>query len=468
MLIRAILTASLLALAFQGDPATEADLAFEKAEARARAGRFEEARAEYKRIVAKFPGTAAAKEAEWRSTPSAYLGWSDVVRNGPSKNRVDIVLMGDGYEIDHMGAFDKLSEDIPPLYARQSTFKEYFGYFNFVRAELLSAESGVDGFGREYDTALNGHTLNTFAGHVGIDRELVMKVMSRIPDTDGLAIVFVKNGVLGTGGGGIATIGGQEVRTIIHEFGHSFGGLSDEYESQQSHGQGANPQNGINVAASDDPKSAPWAHWIEAKHPGVGMVEGALGRVKGAWRPTSTGCVMSSGEDYCVVCREALVLRIYSVVDPIESVTPNPVAQGSRESLKFEGDALEIVANVMKPATHALEVTWWVLPEARLPASGGVSSKSGRTGIEGSRERWRRGPLEPITDEPRVVSKTNTTGVHKLVLKRTELAPGRYRVICRAKDTTRFRGDKWPWVLKDEYGLLESERGWWVEVGKGP
>jgi hypothetical protein len=376
--------------------------------------------------------------------------------------------MGDGYELDHMTAFANLSEDIPPLFARQSTFREYYSYFNFVRAELVSAESGVDGFGREYDTALNGKTLNTFAGHVGIDRDLVLKVMSKIPDTDGLAIVFVKNGVLGTGGGGIATIGGQEVRTIIHEFGHSFGGLSDEYESQQSHGQGANPRNGINVAASDDPTSAPWAHWIEAKHPSVGMVEGAMGRVRGAWRPTSTGCVMSSGEDYCVVCREALVLRIYSIVDPIESVTPNPLAQGSPESLKFDADAYEFVANVMKPATHALEVTWWVLPEARLPSSSGPSTKSFTTGVESLRDRWRRGPLEPIADEPRLVTKTNTTGVHKLALRRSELPPGRYRVICRAKDTTRLRGDKWPWVLKDENGLLESERGWWLEVPKGP
>ena len=33
----------------------------------------------------------------------------------------------------------------------------------------------------------------------------------------------------------------------------------------------------------------PWVHWLEAKHPGVGVYEGAAGRVKGAWRPTTTG-----------------------------------------------------------------------------------------------------------------------------------------------------------------------------------
>jgi hypothetical protein len=283
-----------------------------------------------------------------------------------------------------------------------------------------------------------------------------------MPDTDGLAIVFVKNGVLGTGGGGIATIGGQDVRTIIHEFGHSFGGLSDEYAEQQSHDQGP-VRDGINVSATDDPKSVPWAHWIAAKVPGVGVYEGALGRVKGAWRPTATGCVMSSSQDYCVVCQEALVLRIYSIVDPIESVTPEPQAMKLREPRKIGDAPLEIVVNVMKPSTHPLEVTWWILSESRFPRSGGAS-KWDEAGTAGPRERWRRGPLVEIKDEPKSVSRNNTTGVHKLVISSKDLEPGIYRVICRVKDTTKLRKEKFPWVLKDELGLLESERGWWIEV----
>lgn len=463
------LTIALLMAASIGsqDPATEAQEALDKAESRVQAGRYEEARTEYKRIAAKYPGTPAGTEAAKRALPSAYLGWADVVRNGPSKNRVDVVLMGDGYEMDHMTAFAKLSEDVPPLFARQPTFREYYSYFNFLRADMVSAESGVDGFGREYDTALNGHTLATYAGHVGIDRGLVVSALSHIPDADGLAIVFVKNGVLGTGGGGIATIGGREVKTIIHEFGHSFGGLSDEYQEQQSHGQGA-AQDGINVAASSDPKAVPWAHWLAAKRPGVGVVEGALGRVKGAWRPTTTGCVMSSDEVFCIVCQEALVLRIYSIVDPIESTTPAPQPQRLREATKIGDEPLEIVVNVMRPATHPLEVTWWILPEARIPKSGGAGSSTDQAGTAGPRERSRRGKLAEITDEPKSIVKNNATGVHKLVLSKNDLAPGRYRVICRVKDTTLLRGEKWPWVLKDDADLLESERGWWIEIPERP
>ncbi len=44
------------------------------------------------------------------------------------------------------------------------------------------------------------------------------------------------------------------------------------------------------------------------------------------------------------------------------------------------------------------------------------------------------------------------------------MEPGRYRVVCRAVDDTRISGDRYPWVLKDDHGLLESERAWWVKV----
>ena len=42
--------------------------------------------------------------------------------------------------------------------------------------------------------------------------------------------------------------------------------------------------------------------------------------------------------------------------------------------------------------------------------------------------------------------------------------PGLYRVIVRVNDPTKLRSERFAWVLKDEDGVLESERGWWVLV----
>mgnify|MGYP001449177987 CR=1 FL=1 len=76
----------------------------------------------------------------------------------------------------------------------------------------------------------------------------------------------------------------------------------------------------------------------------------------------------------------------------------------------------------------------------------------------------RRGRLPKIVDRPHFTSRNNSSRVHKLRLLRSETKPGRYRVVCRVRDTTRIRDEKWPWVLRDEDGVLESERVWWLLV----
>jgi hypothetical protein len=81
-------------------------------------------------------------------------------------------------------------------------------------------------------------------------------------------------------------------------------------------------RNGINVSSTPDPTKVPWAHWIAAKNPVVSVYEGAAGRARGAWKPTSGECVMDHADFFCPVCQEAVVLRIYSLVDPIETSAP--------------------------------------------------------------------------------------------------------------------------------------------------
>lgn len=437
-----------------------------KAEAEAAKGRYKDAVRTYEKLAKDHAGTPEGAIGRRRSRPSAYLGFSDVVRHGPSNNRVDIVLMGEGYQLGEQDQFAKLADDIPPVFARQKTLREYYPYFNFLRAALVSADNGVDGFGREYDTALGGKTLSTIAGHVGIERSEVMAMLDEMPEHDNQVIVFVKLGVLGTGGGGIATIGGRNVRTVVHEFGHSFGGLSDEY-STKTHDRGS-VSDGINVSSREDPETAPWAHWIEAKVRGIGMYEGASGQPKGAWKPTSGNCSMANGETFCPICQEQMVLTIYRHVDPIDSVDP-PANPHVKDDALVLDDRLTFEAQVMTPEKHNLQVSWWIYPEGQGPALVEEPSRGdGGTRAErrGGRnlDRRARGPLVPIEDKPAEFSKGRRKGDHSFTLKRSQLEPGLYRIICRAQDTAEVRGDKYPWVLRDEQGLLESERSWWVRV----
>ncbi len=190
------------------------------------------------------------------------------------------------------------------------------------------------------------------------------------------------------------------------------------------------------------------------------------GQPQDAWRPTASGCIMNDGEAYCPVCREALVLRIYSIVDPIEEVVPRTPPPGIREPVPSVDGVIELEVRTMKPAKHDLEVTWWVESGSRYPvtpAEPGMQPPDIREPMP-MNDRRLRGKLRDMRAEPTKRMRTMDDGECTLRLTREELEPGEYRVTCRVRDTTELRGEKFPWVLKDEYGVLESERVWWVEI----
>ena len=176
---------------------------------------------------------------------------------------------------------------------------------------------------------------------------------------------------------------------------------------------------------------------------------------------------MNNAEFFCRVCREALVLRIYQLVDPIDHHHPPTVPVESPVALLMRPDEdLEFRVRVMRPATHELEVRWWVLTERQAPRRGGSATRGRYGGTDGGfGDRRDRGAFHDVVAAPVAVSTHDKSGEHRFVLEPRDVPePGRYRVLCRAIDTTRLRGERWPWVLDDPHHLLQSERAWWVEV----
>ena len=108
---------------------------------------------------------------------------------------------------------------------------------------------------------------------------------------------------------------------VVHEFGHSFGGLADEY-----------------TYSNDDPiyfpDTEPWEQNITTKHDfskkwgnlitegKAGLVEGGGYLINGVWRGCDT-CRMRINEvdDFCPVCQQALerLILFYISISP-ESV----------------------------------------------------------------------------------------------------------------------------------------------------
>ena len=171
----------------------------------------------------------------------------DVMINGPIEKKVDILILGDGYTLEDMGKFRKDVQHFGETLFSYEPFKKRKKDFNVRAMEIISKESGIDmpDINIWKNTAL-GTTYNTF----GTPRYVLTEDNKSLRDLAGTApydfiTILVNDNRYG--GGGIfnlyttsftkAVKPGQEWEmdyVYVHEFGHCFGGLGDEYYSSQT------------------------------------------------------------------------------------------------------------------------------------------------------------------------------------------------------------------------------------------
>lgn len=110
----------------------------------------------------------------------------------------------------------------------------------------------------------------------------------------------------------LAYSGSHNVTTMIHEVGHSFGSLGDEYELQVY--PNYNPEGRPNLDNTDDIELVKWNHFID--HPLYGYVrtyEGGGYTTTGIWRPEVNSIMRGSSDRFNAPSREALVQRILDI-----------------------------------------------------------------------------------------------------------------------------------------------------------
>ncbi len=164
-------------------------------------------------------------------TPHKYL-W----KGGDTKGCIDVAIMAEGYTEAEMPVFYKDAQIAVEQILAHEPFKTLKDRFNFVAVASPSKDSGVSEpkKGKWISTATSSH-FDTFYS----DRYLttlhlkdVNNLLSGIPYEH---IIILAN-TSTYGGGGIYnsyTLTAAHDRlfkpVVVHEFGHSFGGLADEY-----------------------------------------------------------------------------------------------------------------------------------------------------------------------------------------------------------------------------------------------
>ncbi len=327
-----------------------------------------------------------------------------------SGNRVDFLIMGDGYTAGEQAKFDSDAANVVSKFFDLSPYSVYKNFFNTSKLFTASSQSGADH--PPYDaacapslmqqccadpTAQSDAKAGTFVTTafdatycssnthraLVVNSSKVLAAAAAVPDWDKV-VVLVNDSTYGGTGGVVAAISTHALAVNIaqHELGHSLTGLADEYDLAYpsypacSDKTSPPPNCEPNVTDQVDRSLTKWTSWIAASTPLptpetsqyssiVGLFEGARYQKTGFYRPKQT-CLMSAlGQPFCPVCAQAFVLKLYqggfgvpaSGIDPIEPGSENP-APGF-VSIPFPGSKTFSVG-LLKPSGGNLSTSWWV------------------------------------------------------------------------------------------------------------
>lgn len=252
------------------------------------------------------------KAGERQVTPSLTLQQA-----ADTTHCIHVAYVAEGYTAEEMDTFlNDCKTAMEALFAHEP-FKEKQDRFNMIAVMSPSEESGTSwpAKGIWRNTVLGSH-FDTFYS----DRYLTTLHLKRLHDvlagTPYEHIIILVN-TDHYGGGGIYNSynltyahGPQFRPVVVHEFGHSFGGLGDEYPY-----------------GNDDPMyfpdTEPWEPNLTTQHDfngkwenlvqegKAGLIEGGGYLTKGVWRGFEN-CRMRTNEEpeFCLVCRQALTRLI--------------------------------------------------------------------------------------------------------------------------------------------------------------
>jgi hypothetical protein len=212
-----------------------------------------------------------------RSRPTSPGALIELQKMGDPANKVDLLMLGDGYTAAERGKFEKDARRFVETLFSTSPFREHKKDFNVWGLCPAAAESGVSRPSTGvYRRSPLGATYDTF----GSERYVLTMENRTLRDVASFApYEFVEILVNGKtyGGGGIfnqyATVSTDNMWSAyvgVHEFGHHFAALADEYYTSDvaylSAEKKAEPWE-PNVTALLDPANLKWKDLVEAGTP---------------------------------------------------------------------------------------------------------------------------------------------------------------------------------------------------------
>ena len=256
-------------------------------------------------------------------------------KGGSPAEKIDVAILAEGYTVEQMDSFYHHAAVTVASLADHEPFKSMMDRFNFVAVAAPSKDSGVSvpREGKWLDTTVGSH-FDTFYSDRYLTTPHVKKIHDALAGIPYEHIIVLANTET-YGGGGIynsytLTAAGHPLfrPVVVHEFGHSFGGLADEYFYDDDVMSGSYPldiepwEQNITTSGTH-PK---WKHLVPAGTPlptpaadadrfPVGAFEGGGYSSRGVFRPADH-CRMRDNqtEGFCPVCQDAIarIIKFYT------------------------------------------------------------------------------------------------------------------------------------------------------------
>ncbi|MEE9333502.1 MAG: M64 family metallopeptidase [Granulosicoccaceae bacterium] len=253
---------------------------------------------------------------------------------------IHLVILGDGYRADQQGEFRQHVNEFVEKLEKDEGIAPHFDAWNVHMVESISIDSGIDDdFAFDLrDTAFGaGYFCASIQRLICADSlKVIETAFSEYPDFQQI-ILIVNDTRYGGSGGQFSVASSSYPEVSLHELGHSFAGLADEYVdetipklSPSSYTEGLY----ANISTFDDPATVPWAHWLTLDdNTEVGIYEGAFYQANDFYRATPDSRMRSYDKSFGPVNSEQWALRVYeaakAVIDfsPVASVVTIPSGQ---------------------------------------------------------------------------------------------------------------------------------------------
>jgi hypothetical protein len=234
---------------------------------------------------------------------------------------VDLIVTGDGFKVDELDDFRTAAQNyIDYLFEYDDNISNHKSAWNVHRLDSISETDCIDGIDNSTHTCTTESVYGAYYWCGGTERLLcintstvISKVSAVFPQYDNVIILVnsTKYGGAGyTGSGlGTASLHSASNNVALHEMGHSFAGLADEYDYGSSSAPSSEPSS-PNVTINNDYTTVKWKIWMDDQNavlcgqnsPScVGLFEGGKYVETGVWRPVYNTIMRALNYPFVVV-----------------------------------------------------------------------------------------------------------------------------------------------------------------------